>query len=118
MDKAADDGATPVFITSQGGHHDLVDLLVETGADKGASVERWRRAWFSSHVKNGHMDVVRPDPDSPRTDGAMPVYIASQNGHLDLVRLLIERLPARTRPGAMVPDPCQSCVHCTSEWPP
>ena len=60
---ATDYGATPVFIASQSlsGHLDVVRLQVENGADKDKAAEV----------------------------GATPVSIASQNGHLDVVRLLL-----------------------------
>ena len=33
IDKAKNDGATPLFIASQNGHVDVVRVLVEQGAD-------------------------------------------------------------------------------------
>ena len=56
-------GATPVFLAAQTGHLDVVDLLIENGADK----------------------------DKANNAGWTPVFVASQQGHLDVVRLLIEK---------------------------
>jgi hypothetical protein len=53
-------GATPLYIASQNGRKDVVELLLRAGADK----------------------------DKDTSDGCTPLYIASFNGHKDIVELL------------------------------
>jgi ankyrin repeat protein len=50
-------GATPLYIASQNGHSDIVNILIRNGADINLA----------------------------RNTGATPLYIASQNGHSDVV---------------------------------
>ena len=57
----SNDGATPLFIAAQNGHLEIVQFLVESGANK---------------------------DQGTTNDGATPVFIAAQNGHLEIVRVL------------------------------
>ena len=72
VDKAADDGTTPLIVASQNGqgyevsgkHHvHVVRILLKHGADV----------------------------DKTADDGRTPLYIASQEGHVDVVRMLLEQ---------------------------
>ena len=64
VSKANNDGATPIYVAAEMGHHEVVELLL---AKKGIQV-------------NQAMD-----------DGATPLYIAAQKGHLKIVEALLER---------------------------
>ena len=63
IDKACDDGCTPLFAASEKGHVDVVRVLVERGADINKALD----------------------------SGATPLYTASQKGHVEVVRMLVER---------------------------
>merc|ERR1712167_529619 len=62
-DKAADDGATPLYISCEEGHLEIVKYLCEAGADK----------------------------DKAMNDGITPLYISRQKGHLEIVKYLWTR---------------------------
>jgi ankyrin repeat protein len=69
VDKAAVDGATPLFIAAYAGHMDSVRLLVQ---DLGADVNQARQ------------------------DGPTPLYIAAQEGYLAVARCLVKECGADT----------------------
>jgi hypothetical protein len=62
IDKAVDDGCTPLCMASENGHLDMARLLVEAGADI----------------------------DKARDTGGTPLFIASQKGHVEAVMPLSE----------------------------
>ena len=58
---------------------------------------------YSIASQNGHLPVVerllqeKVNPNTPKDDGATPLFIASQNGHLPVVeRLLQEKVDPNT----------------------
>merc|ERR1719399_2718364 len=63
VNRADEDGWTPLLIACQHGHVDRARNLL----DKGAAVDRAQK------------------------QGATPLYIACQNGHVDAARLLLEK---------------------------
>ena len=56
------DGATPLFMAAQGGHREIMALLLDHGADA---------------------------KQARRNDGVSPLYIAAQQGHREIVALLL-----------------------------
>ncbi len=61
VNKARNDGVTPLFIASQNGHCDVVDALVGGGADV----------------------------NKASNNGVTPLYIASEKGHCNVVDALV-----------------------------
>uniref|UniRef100_A0A3B3TCZ0 Ankyrin repeat domain 29 n=1 Tax=Paramormyrops kingsleyae TaxID=1676925 RepID=A0A3B3TCZ0_9TELE len=77
-------GATALFLASQQGHNDIVKLLFEFGA----STE------FKTKLNLHHrVPAIRRRPciacRSPRDDGATPLFLAAQEGHLTVIRQLL-----------------------------
>jgi ribosomal protein L32 len=60
VNKALDNGATPLFIAAQQGHVEIVRALIDAGADVNKALD----------------------------DGATPLFIAAQQGHVEIVRVL------------------------------
>lgn len=55
-------GTTPLFFAAQGGHLDVVKILMKTGASV----------------------------DTPSADGGTPLFVAAQGGHVKIVRELLD----------------------------
>ena len=84
MDKAMNDGATPLYIACQEGHLEVARLLAEKGGDM----------------------------DKAMNNGATPLFIACRNGHLKVVRLLSGGANPRAQRGACTSDPKYSGSTC------
>ena len=97
---AAANGATPLIVAAEGGHTSVIETLVSAGADLDrADTEGVTALMIASHF--GRMDVVeyllnvvgdqrKFDPDVASTAGATPLFMAAQNGHASVVRLLAQ----------------------------
>merc|ERR1712232_980725 len=62
VNKAKNDGTTPLFVAAQYGYAEVAESLLRGRA----------------HV------------DKPKNDGATPLFIAGQNGHAELAKLLLQ----------------------------
>ncbi|KAJ5931664.1 hypothetical protein N7516_006153 [Penicillium verrucosum] len=86
----------PLFAASKGGFLDIVQLLIQKGADIGAS-NSFRETSLYIACENGHIEVVRllldkgADVHHPNQFGWTPVNTASDEGFSDIVLLLAER---------------------------
>jgi ankyrin repeat protein len=93
LDLAAEDGATPVFVAAQDGHHEVVRLLADNGANLDLANKNGTTPVLIA-AKNGHHEVVRvlaengANLDLAAKNGATPVLMAAQCGHLEVVRIL------------------------------
>jgi ankyrin repeat protein len=95
VDKARDDGTTPLFIASQQGHLPVVQALLQGGADTDKVADNGATPLcMSSH--QGHVPVVHAllqggaDVDKARDDSITPLIIATQWGHLPIVQALLQ----------------------------
>jgi ankyrin repeat protein len=94
VNKATDDGTTPLFMASQHGHCDVVEALLRGGADVNKAKNDGTTPLFMAS-QNGHCDVVEAllrggaDVNKANNDGATPLYIASEKGHCDVVEALV-----------------------------
>jgi ankyrin repeat protein len=92
---ALDDGFTPLSLAAQGGHVDVVQMLLRHGADKQTAAADQRTPLFIA-CQQGHLAVVTEllaaevDPDWPRDDGCTPLNLAAHAGHVRITKALLE----------------------------
>merc|ERR1711871_1649039 len=117
------EGQTPLFDACQGGHVDVVRLLLE----KGAAVDRTFRTGATPlyiACSNGHVAVATllldkgAAVDRPNKNGATPLSIAKERGHETIVTLLESKLleslpPPAPQSGA---DECKICFDAEATW--
>ena len=89
-----DDGLIALYLASQGGHSEIVQMLLKGGADPNIQMEAgWTALMVAS--ENGHSEVVpillkgNADPNFQKKDGATALMYASQNGHSEVVQILL-----------------------------
>eukprot|EP00438_Fugacium_kawagutii_P011109 Skav203180 [mRNA] locus=scaffold39:209403:212782:+ [translate_table: standard] len=89
-------GRAPLHCAAGHGHVQVIQLLLEAGAQKDSTDEEGRTAlWMAA--RNGHLEVVHLlmeaglDSNRGRTDiGATPLHAATQERHLEVARLVME----------------------------
>ena len=80
------DGAAPLFVAAQLGYVNVVDLLLKAGADINKALTNGGEAWwFMKGQRQAGADFDRP------CAGATALFIAAQNGHVEVVDLLIKK---------------------------
>jgi ankyrin repeat protein len=75
------DGATPMFMAAAMGHDRVVGALVALGAD--VNVRRTERKWTQWYIDRFHLDAGDEGDWTP-------LMIAARNGHVEVVKLLLE----------------------------
>jgi serine/threonine-protein phosphatase 6 regulatory ankyrin repeat subunit B len=95
VDTASGNGLSALFVASQMGHKEIVELLVQSGAvinrrcASGASAMH-QAAGF------GHKDIIEyllnngADPNIANDDGYTPLMAASDSGRVEIVKLLLD----------------------------
>ncbi|XP_078339606.1 uncharacterized protein LOC144627217 [Crassostrea virginica] len=88
-------GRTPIHAASEGGHVDVVDLLIKCGADCNQSYKDGRTPIQKASMA-GHVDIVDlliksgAHCNQSDKDGRTPIHEASWGGHVGVVDLLIK----------------------------
>ena len=89
-----DFGQTPLHITAQNGHDDVLRALVAAHADVNQLTNEHDSALHMA-AQNGMIDVVRvllnanANVNQLGNDHATPLYMAAQNGHCHVLTVLI-----------------------------
>ncbi|CAK9111616.1 unnamed protein product [Durusdinium trenchii] len=83
-----------VFLAAENGHLEVVQLLLEAGADKDAADANGTTALHMAAVFE-HLEIMEllleagADQDAANADGTTALYIAARGGHVEAVRLLL-----------------------------
>ena len=107
-EKATTNGATPLYVASQEGKVEVVEVLLKEGADKDkATTNGWTPLYIAS--QRGKVEVVElllkeeADKEKATTDGKTPLYTASSRGHKEVIEMLL-------RAGAKIDNATKSII--------
>ena len=90
----------PVFVVNFKGHLEVVQLLLEAGADKNAVSANGATAMMSA-AQHGHLEVVRvllgagAEKNAATANRVTALMVAALDGHLEVVQLLLEALTSK-----------------------
>ena len=91
------DGTTPLFMAAQGGHREIIALLLDHGADAKQARKNDSVSPLYIAAQQGHREIVALLLDhgadakqARKNDGVSPLYIAAQQGHREIVMLLLD----------------------------
>ncbi|KAJ9299066.1 hypothetical protein DTO271G3_3308 [Paecilomyces variotii] len=90
------EGINTVWIAAQGGHANIMGLLINQQVDVNAPAIESRRTPIHQAAQNGHLKVVElllehgATADPVDSDHITPLWSAAQEGHYDIVKLLLE----------------------------
>ena len=96
VDRATEDGRTPLYVACENGHVDAVRLLLDQGADVDRATNNGSTPLYAA-CNEGHVDAARllldngAAVDRAQKQGATPLFITCVVGHIDLARLLLEK---------------------------
>jgi hypothetical protein len=89
-------GGTALHWACDRGHVGIVDLLLQSGAEKDDKTHQ-NMTPLHCACSAGHLDVVRvllrygADKDAKNRDGWAPIHYAADDGHLMIVQLLVDK---------------------------
>ena len=96
MDRRDHDNRTPLLRAAYGGHAEMMEWLLDQGADPEAhDVYRWHALYIASH--QGHTALVSIlldrgfDINRRANHGMVPLMTAAVHGHVGVVELLLSR---------------------------
>ena len=112
VDQARNDGVTPLIVSSQNGHAEVVKLLLANGAKVNQISNHGFTSLFISR-EYGHREVVRQlldhgaNVDEAANDGGTALIVSSGYGHREVVKLCCPRAQksARLTSAATLPSP-------------
>ena len=86
-------GDTALLIATYGGHEKIVDILLSKGASIGANPKGWTPLHYAAFAGHPHLanKFIKPGINIDRTtdNGLTALMVASMNGHIEVVRLLL-----------------------------
>lgn len=83
------DGGTPLFVACQCGHYDIVQEFIRRGSNVNSSMKVLIEEHSLCLICCRYLDISIFAVLSLFQDKATPLFIASQNGHLDIIELLL-----------------------------
>jgi len=95
INQAEKEVATPLYISAQNGHAEVVDLLLRNGANPNKSREDTGASPLFISTQEGHTGVVtlllghRADVNQPKKNGFTAVYVAANSHRYDIVTILV-----------------------------
>ena len=96
LDKQDNNGLTALCHASHSGHSNVVQILLEGGADPNIQEEYgWTALMYASH--NGYFEVVQmlleggADPNIQKKNGWTALMYSSENSHPEVVKILLKR---------------------------
>jgi ankyrin repeat protein len=101
LERGDDQDETPLVVAAEHGQLGVARLLVQRGANINAQVRYWRRTALHYAAYGGHEEVVaflleKGAQASTRDDkNVTPLMWACDNGHLDVVRMLVAHTEAQ-----------------------
>ena len=75
---------TALFMAAEGGHHDIVELMIEKGATSFNDA-------LCSAAYRGHRDIIKLMIEKGATSFNDAIYAAGQSGHRNIVELLKQK---------------------------
>ncbi|MEJ2246218.1 MAG: ankyrin repeat domain-containing protein [Acidobacteriota bacterium] len=89
INPTTDNEATPLILASRNGHTEIVRLLLDAGANANANPFKYtpHRDWEVSYTPTALLPMIL---QSEISYDATALHAASQNGHIEIVRLLLE----------------------------
>lgn len=93
---ATKDGITPLHHAAGNRDTEIIDKLLEAGADPNLADYKMGYTALYYAVQNGDIELVEKllkagaNPNCARIDGATPLFVAAQNDHREITRLLLE----------------------------
>ena len=85
--------STPLLEAATHGHHEVVQLLIERGADANKPYRHGPMIWAA---QKGHENVARVfldggmDPDESDRQGNTPLHFAASEGHINVAKVLLD----------------------------
>lgn len=97
LNQTNDKGYTALHMAVLCGNEEVVQLLLDAGANPNTQEKTGRRTPLYDAVRLGHHGIVatllngKADPDIPDASGETPIIRASRDGHIPLVYLLARK---------------------------
>lgn len=91
------DGQGPAWLAARGGHADILRLLIKHHVELNAPTGKSHSYPIHQAAHNGHKKAVElllqngADPDPVDVDGVTPLWLAAQEGHDEIVAMILGR---------------------------